>query len=413
MPAPSDPAPLDPDLSDPDLSDPDLSDAGGQGPAVTTQRRAPRRRLRRVLAALVMVAALTVAALAAVSWHFSNVATEVSHVVTLDTVATPAGPGRVRLPREHYEMLPGRYGLIWDGGYGELGPVLADDERTVVRSLTPTAGSLALPLPARIDLYAFDGDPRTARGLDFSEVSVPGELGGLPAWYVPAVRTGIGDAGRTWVVFVHGRGGDRREALRYLPVWHVAGLPVLVATHRNDLGAPAAPDGRNHLGESEWRDVEAAVRYALDAGARDVVLAGESQGGALVLQTLDRSELRDRVRGLVLDSPVLDWWDVFVHQGGEMGLPAPLSRLAGWTLERRIGIDLDRYDWVRRAEELRRPGAAVRLRRRHLRAQRAGPAPGPGAARPGHPGEHSGRRPRPQLERRPRGLRAAGALVAH
>jgi len=273
-------------------------------------------------------------------------------------VAAPDGPGRVRLTGDRFTALTGRYGLAWEGGYAELGDVVGDDPRSVTRRYTPAVGSLAGAVAARVDQNTFTGDPRSARGLEFSNVVVPGELGDLPAWYVPAASrdsAADGDRGRTWVVFVHGRGADRREALRYLPTWHRAGLPVLVATYRNDLGVAPASDRLNHLGEQEWRDVDTAVRFALDAGARDVVLAGVSMGAAVALQVADRSERRTELRGLVLDSPVMDWRDVFVYQGGESGLPAPMSRLAIWTVERRIGIDFDRYDWVARSADLRLP----------------------------------------------------------
>jgi len=32
-----------------------------------------------------------------------------------------------------------------------------------------------------------------------------------------------------------------------------------------------------------------------------------------------------------------------------------MSRLAAWTVQRRVDVDLDRFDWVRRSAELRLP----------------------------------------------------------
>lgn len=320
------------------------------------------RRRRGVLAAAMVALLVVVGALAWVALHFSNQALGIERAVTTEAVAVPDGEGRVRLTGDRLVALPGRYGLAWEGGYADLGDVVGEvdsgDPVTATRRSTPAVGVLAGAVAARVDQNTFTGDPRSARGLAFSDVVVDGELGDLPAWYVPAASldsVADGDRGRTWVVFVHGRGADRREALRYLPTWHQAGLPVLVATYRNDLGVAPAADRRNHLGEQEWRDIDAAVRYALDAGARDVVLAGVSMGAAVALQVADRSEQRAKLRGLVLDSPVMDWRDVFVYQGGESGLPGPISRLAIWTVERRIGIDLDRYDWVARSADLRLP----------------------------------------------------------
>jgi alpha-beta hydrolase superfamily lysophospholipase len=110
--------------------------------------------------------------------------------------------------------------------------------------------------------------------------------------------------------------------------------------------------------------VEAAVLHALDAGAKDVVLFGWSMGGAIVLQQVSRSWTADRVRALVLDSPVIDWKDVLDHHAEIARLPRPISRLglmmlADKALRRVVGtdgpVDLRRLDWVARASELKLP----------------------------------------------------------
>ncbi len=300
-----------------------------------------------------LLGVVLIVAVAGVAWYFSGVAIAVSHEPERDDVASPQGSGSVALDRSHYALLPGRYGLEWDGGYGTVGPITAVTDTTVVRRFTADHGKLAPGTKVGLDAFAYTGDPRTALGLDFTQVTVPGELGDYPAWLVPAPagrRTGS-----TWVVFVHGHGSNRAEGLRYLPMWHAAGLPVLLVSYRNDVDAPASPDGAAHLGDSEWRDVEAAVRWALGHGADDVVLAGWSMGGAVSLQLVDRSELAHSVRGLILDSPVLDWRNVFVYQGADRGLPRPMSLIAAWTVERRTGMDLDRFDWVQRAAALDKP----------------------------------------------------------
>jgi hypothetical protein len=249
----------------------------------------------------------------------------------------------------------------WEGGsvrVGELrGAATTAGDGTVgaTRAVVPGSarGTALRPgTPAVVDGNAFEGDPRSALGLSFDQLDVRGELGAMPAWFVPP---GTGSTGGTWIVFVHGRGGTREESLRYLPGWHRLGLPVLVPTYRNDVGAPAAPDRQDHLGDTEWRDVEAAVRLALDRGARDVVLAGWSMGGAISLQVADRSALRPRIRGLLLDAPVVDWHDVLAAQGRQRGLPSLLTRAAVVTAEQRVDVDLDRFDWVARAGDLRVP----------------------------------------------------------
>ena len=80
-----------------------------------------------------------------------------------------------------------------------------------------------------------------------------------------------------------------------LGVLHRLGLTVLLATYRNDAGAPASPDGYYHLGATEWEDVEAVVAHAVAEGAEDVVLVASSMGAVLACRFLLRSPLAGRV----------------------------------------------------------------------------------------------------------------------
>jgi uncharacterized protein len=128
-----------------------------------------------------------------------------------------------------------------------------------------------------------------------------------------------------------------------------------VPTYRNDVGAPASPDGVNHLGNTEWRDIAAAMHWAVDHGARDVVLAGWSMGATIVLQAADRADVKNRVRGIVLDSPVLTWGDVLLSQAAMAGIPAIQARLAMVVLRLRYGIDFSRFDWPARSQDLKAP----------------------------------------------------------
>jgi alpha/beta superfamily hydrolase len=309
---------------------------------------------RAALGTLAGLLVTTLIALTGIAWYFSGLAIAVSHTESRDVTATPGPAGTVTLSLNHYATLPGRYGLEWDSGYAQVGAVEATTATTVSRSMTPALGVLAPGTKVDLDAFAYPGDPRTGVGLAYQDVQVHGPLGDYPAWYVPASGAAA-DRGRTWVVFVHGHDSNRRESLRYLRTWNALGLPVLVPSYRNDLGAPASPDGADHLGDTEWRDVEAAVRWAMDAGARNVVLAGWSMGGAVGLQFVDRSPLGRTVIGLLLDSPVLDWRDVFDYQAAERGLPAAVTAIALWTVERRTGVDLDRFDWVARSTRWRLP----------------------------------------------------------
>lgn len=318
-----------------------------------TRTPAPHRAGIRVLRALIAVLVLALSGVLGVAWYFSGLAIAVgSHrFEPVTTVLSIAPDGRVvRLSDGPGTRLSGVAALEWQGGYGRLGEVLGADADSVTRRFTPVAGAPAVGAPAGIDSGTYQGDPRSALGLSFEQVTPRSDVGDLPTWYLPG-----SSAAPAWVVFVHGHDSSRQESLRYLGYLHDRGLSVLVPSYRNDAGAPASPDGHDHLGGTEWRDVEATVRWALDHGAPGVMLFGWSMGGAVSLQFVDRSPLRTAVRGLVLDSPVTDWRDVFAHQGAERGLPAALTGVAEFAIERRIGIDLDRFDWVARAGELRQP----------------------------------------------------------
>ena len=54
-----------------------------------------------------------------------------------------------------------------------------------------------------------------------------------------------------------------------MPVFHEQGyITSLLISYRNDTDAPNSADGLYALGGIEWLDVEAAIRYALENGAR-------------------------------------------------------------------------------------------------------------------------------------------------
>ncbi|HET7476626.1 MAG TPA: prolyl oligopeptidase family serine peptidase [Dermatophilaceae bacterium] len=268
-----------------------------------------------------------------------------------DTVMVAATPDSV---------LPGRYGLWLDGGQGHarVGDIVdSDGQRVRRRLLGVDRGRLTVGF-ARWNQYYYGADPATALGLATQDVRFASDVGQLPAWRVDA------GAGRRWAVLVHGRGARREECLRALPVLHQLGVTSLVPSYRNDIGAPASPDGRYSLGLSEWRDLEAAMRYAVEQGADELILFGWSMGGAIVLQTLDRSWLAEAVTAVVLDAPVVDWGDVLRYHGALNHIPPPIATLTSSLLGRRwsrrlVGvhepIDVASTNWDDRAEELRHP----------------------------------------------------------
>jgi pimeloyl-ACP methyl ester carboxylesterase len=324
---------------------PDKGDLGRPLPPLTL-----RDWLQRLAIGIVVLGLATLGMALSVAWPYSDNLVKIGHGVAYYEKATLAASDRVRLPSPGEADWPGRFELAWDGGYGEIGPIVSRGDGFVVRTFTARQGTLAPNTPVRVDTYFYEGDPRSALGLDFRTVEVHDRLGDFPTWYVPA-----GDPRTTWFLFVHGHNGYPKESLRYIKALHAAGVPVLVPTYRNDVGAPASADGVSHLGDTEWQDIAAAMHWALDHGARDIVLAGNSMGGTIALQAADRADVKDHVRGVVLDSPVLTWGKVLPSQAVMSGIPPIQARLAMVLLRLRYGIDFSRFDWPARGKDLRVP----------------------------------------------------------
>ncbi|WP_392425929.1 alpha/beta hydrolase family protein [Barrientosiimonas humi] len=280
-------------------------------------------------------------------------------VTALDRAADPP---TVTFRADEWSTAPGRYGLWFaaDTGHARIGDVLSrdDDRGEVTRELHGVDQGDLAPGPARWSGYYFSGPPDRSLGLDHENVRIAGELGDNPAWVVPA-----GD-GERWAVLVHGRGATREETLRAVPVLHELGITALVVSYRNDTDAPASLDGRYGLGLHEWRDVDAAMAYAVGRGAQELILFGWSMGGAIVLQTLEQSRGSDRVSRVVLDGPVVDWADVIRHQAAINRVPRPVGALGQMLLGGKVGrhliglhepLEIGLTHWVARADELRHP----------------------------------------------------------
>ena len=258
-------------------------------------------------------------------------------LIALDTTADTNENGRWRLK--------GVFGLESLHAYSQVGAIVELDESHVVRELLPIDGDLEVGQKVRIDQYTFPEDPLVAHGIPFEDSTFSSPLGEFPAWFIPGTND-------TWVIFVHGRGAERTEALRILPMIVDRGHPSLVITYRNDEGLPPSDDGYYHFGQSEWEELEGAVKYAIDNGAQDIVLVGFSMGGAVVANFLLVSPLSEKVRGAILDSPMMNFNTTVDLGGRERGLTRPLVVLSKTVASIRFGVDWDKLDYVSRADEL-------------------------------------------------------------
>jgi len=267
----------------------------------------------------------------------------------------------ITLAASEESRMSGRYGFWFDrdSGHARLGEVIEADDHLVRR---------------RIDSVDFGRLDRAVRGrmngwyhlgpweLDFpyENVLVETGLGPAPAWLVrtpePSTR---------WVIQVHGRGAQRAEGLRAVTPGREAGWNTLLISYRNDGEAPESEDRRYGLGGTEWADVLAAVDFAVEHGAEQIVLMGWSMGGMISLQAVLRSaRVRERLVGVILDSPAIDWVDILRSQGRAYGFPGELgdavSRLLGGPFGGGLTgiaapISVEELDPVARAEEFSAP----------------------------------------------------------
>jgi uncharacterized protein len=287
--------------------------------------------------------------IAAISWHFSDAVLVPDHSPWPESAeVVRLAPGRIVMARDEDTERPGVYGLDWPGGHAVIGAIEDSDDHTVTRRLRSVRGYLAAGRKVLVEADVYSGDPGEALGLPFATVRVPGELGPMPAWMIPG-------RSRTWAIVVHGINGTPQEGLHLAPALRRFGLPTMLITFRDDLGAPPSPDGFHHMGLTEWRDLAAAARYALGQGARRLVLIGFSMGGAIAAQFMERSPLAHRVSGLVLDAPALDWRRVLEFNATEKGLPAFASLPLEWTIGARIDADWDSLDALSHPEDFHLP----------------------------------------------------------
>ena len=312
-------------------------------------------------------------------WYFSSKIR--SDALAVDDQAPPeyvhevleAGEGRIVLalgddpPRDLTadEII----GIRWPGGYGQADAILEQDDTRIVRSFRVIEGAPP-PVgdPIALDGYAYPEDPAAisvppgclaCHGDGGFTVPAPEEVSYSSAFgeFDSLLFSGSED---TWVIFVHGRGAHVREGFRFLPVTAALGYPSLLVDYRNDEGEPATESRLGTFGAEEWEDLEGAVRFALDRGAADVVLAGASMGGAIAVSFLEQSDLAGRVDGIVLDAAALELGAMVDARAGDTALlpglpikvPIVLTATAKTISSWRFGVDWGAIDYLDRIGEV-------------------------------------------------------------
>lgn len=244
-----------------------------------------------------------------------------------------------------------KWGVTNGETYGQLGDVLSESEALVTREFVPQVGEFLVGQPVYLERTAYPHNPRSAYGLDYREVVIPGPIGNLGAWYVPPVSRST----EVWAVLVHGRTGDRDSSIKLLDDLSDLGVHSLTIDYRNDEGAPPSKSGYYDFGVTEWEDVEAAVRFALESGADKIVLIGYSMGGGIVVSYQIKSELADRTVGMILDAPMLNFGRTVDKGAAERSVPPPITAVAKLFATLRFGVDWGAMDFLSRADELSVP----------------------------------------------------------
>jgi len=312
-----------------------------------------------VIGALLVVPVLIIGVLALGGWRVAEILKTDGLLPKyedpeLDMLVADFGEGQItlRVTSDTSEDGPWRRSGIWGlesaEGYDQVGTILEISDQHVVREYLPLKGNLRRGEMVRLEGNAYPDDPRVAFGMPFEDVSFSSDLGEFEAWFVDG-------SSETWVIFVHGRNASPHEGLRILPTLVELGLPSLLITYRNDEGAPANPDGLHRHGQTEWKDLEGAVSYAIEHGAEDLILVGYSMGGAIVTNFLYESSLSKRVRGIILDAPMLNFNATIDLGASERNLPGPFVALAKCITRLRFGIDWSKLDYLDRADELSAP----------------------------------------------------------
>ncbi len=285
-----------------------------------------------VMLVFLTIVVLTCLGILGICWYFSNrLLRRTSGSTSLNILVTALDTQTITLQRTKNTARPGVFGIGGIEGQAIVGPILSSDAKTVTRQLIESRGTLSPQTKVAWNTVVYRGELRDLLKLTIQEVSIPGPLGEMPAWFVPGTRD-------VWAILVHGSTGTREQGLRAFQTLADLGLPILDITYRNDEGAPSSSDGLSHLGETEWGDLEASITYALAHGAQRILLYGWSLGGTIVAVFLSRSSYGSSIAAAVLDSPILDWRATFDCLTKKNALPSFVARVTESVISRRTGI---------------------------------------------------------------------------
>lgn len=174
-------------------------------------------------------------------------------------------------------------------------------------------------------------------GLVYEDVTLTTSDGlNLTAWYVP------NETGRGTVIYCHGHLNHRGQMLDQAAFMHENGFSGLLFDFRRHGDSEGS---LTTFGYFEWRDVQAALRYAVDVRGEQgpVILWGVSMGAATALLTAaEESE----IGAVIAESSFYAASETLRSDLSRMfGLPTvPFGFLTGIITELRVGIKIDALD---------------------------------------------------------------------
>lgn len=254
------------------------------------------------------------------------------------------GGGRIGLVRDDFVEADGVWGLRGSAAFGIVGEIIELREDVVVREIDVVEGGFAIGEQALWDPLVYRGDPAESLGIDFEPIRIPGELGVDLAWFIDGRQD-------TWVIVIHGRDSSLEQSLRLLPALVEDDYPVVVTSWRGDGLGPDTRSGRYTWGVEEWPDVQAAVAWAQDQGARGVVVVGFGMGASIAAQFLHESTSLPIVRGVVFDSPVLDLAATSDRNAEASNIPGFIHAPAKGVSRLRFNLEWSLLDHSARASE--------------------------------------------------------------
>lgn len=271
-----------------------------------------------ILVALIAVGWITLSAY--IGYRLVNAGSSRHHIaITARTTST------LTLQKTHETVQPGTYGVWVAERRGHLlaGPVVGETANTVTREVIAEHGSTSELSGAEFTGHTHFSPSDLA--YDYVDVELTSEAGVIPAWHITPPLSSDSDM---WAIHVHGIGSTRTGALRTVVAAANCHEQSLVMAYRNSSEGPRLPRSASMLGQTEWKDLEAAVHYALSHGARSVTVYAWSMGAAILNCFLAQSELSPSVTKAVLIAPALDWNVILRDRVVRAHLPAIFARHA-------------------------------------------------------------------------------------